>query len=263
MNRLLTFLFLGSLTLSASAQDAVSESDAPVAEETAGEAPISTPPTAADVLSEEVIPKAFANTRYQATWSSNPFLRKTVVSNNPTIDWSNDWALAGMYKSTTGKITISLQNKQTAEFKRVTSDADANSEFKLISANFNRNRTEASVDLEKDGKKATLKYDDNLTSRPVTVSNTFKAPTGGQPGAAQGNPNLRTPQPGQAGQLPGQLGQPVNVTAPRGTIQPGGIQPGLQPGAVPTAGQPATAPTISRRRQLIPAPVAPPAAQPQ
>lgn len=253
MKRLLTFLGLGCVAISALAQENAVEPDGSSPDQAGAESPISTPPTAAEVLSEEVIPKAFAATRYQASWSNSPFVKITGPINNPTVDWSNDWALAGMYKSTTGKITISVQNKQTAEFKRVTSDGDAKSEFKLVSANFNRNRNEASVELEKDGKKATLKYDDNLTSRPVTVSNTFKAPGAGQPGAVQGNPNLRPPQPGQPN-------QPVNVTPPRGAILPGAVPAANTPNAgVPAASSP---PTISRRRQLIPAPVVPPA-QPQ
>lgn len=253
MKRLLTFLILGCVAISALAQDNAVEPDASSPDQAVAESPISTPPTAAEVLSEEVIPKAFENARYQETWKKNPFLLITNTPSGPIIDWSNDWALAGMYKSTTGKITISVQNKQTAEFKRVTSDGDAKSEFKLVSANFNRNRNEASVELEKDGKKATLKYDDNLTSRPVTVSNTFKAPGAGQPGAVQGNPNLRPPQPGQPN-------QPVNVTPPRGAILPGAVPAANTPNAgVPAASSP---PTISRRRQLIPAPVVPPA-QPQ
>jgi len=254
MKHLIPFLCLGCLIFTHShAQEVISEADA--AEETSegvdAVAPISEP----NVLDEAVIPKAYDAARYQTTWSNNPFLRKTIVIDGPKVVWSNDWALAGMYKSTTGKISISLQNKQTGEFKRVTSDDGADSEFRLIEANFNRNRTEASVDIAKGSETATLKYDDALTSRPVTISNTFKTAAGGQPG----NPNLRQGQPGQpvnATPLPG--AQPNN---PQGVAnRPGG---GINP--APVAGQqpsPASPPTISRRRQLIPAPVVPPA-QPQ
>lgn len=258
MKQIIPCLWLGCAALGRLvAQDVISETEIPAVTPVEDGATAETAPAAVNVMDEVVIPQAYPESRYQATWSTNPFLGKVDVNVNPTIDWSKDWALAGMYKSTTGKINISLQNKQTAEFKRVTSDGDANSEFKLVTANFNRNRNEASVDIEKDGKRATLKYDDNLTSRPVTVSNTFKTP-GAQPGGVPGNPNLR---PGQ----PGQPGQPVNVTgSPRMPVQPN-IQPGaMTPGGMPNNGQPAAAspPTISRRRQLIPAPVvAPPTPQ--
>lgn len=227
------------------AQDA-SQEDAPPAVET----PVSQPG-----VEEKTIPEAFPEVRYQGTWAVNPFLRVTTGGiQMPKVDWTTDWALAGMYKSTVGKITITLQNKQTGEFKRVSSDGDSGSEFSLKSANFNRNRNEASATIEKDGKEGTVKYDDNLTSRPVTVTNTFKAPAGA-PGA-QGNPNLNPNfRPGQP--------QPVNATPPAGTqramVPP--VQPGVAPqpgvGAAPGQAVAPSPPTISRRRQLIPAPVAP------
>lgn len=205
------------------------------------------------VLEEKVIPEVYAEARYKDSWAKNPFLRKTTVIEGPKIDWSNDWALAGMYRGQTGKITVTLQNKQTGDFKRVTSEDDANGEFKLVQANFNRNRSEASVDISKDGKTATVKFDDNLTSKPLTVSNTFKSPQQGQPGAP-GNPNARPGQPGQPQnpniRTPGGV-QPVNVTQPQG----------IMPGAQPNAAAPAPQPTISRRRQLIPTPPPPPPQQ--
>lgn len=269
---LLPALCLGGLAvsrISAPAQDAstdmVSEVPAPTetAELTVSEVPdaanatASSPPSAASVLDEKVIPQAFDEGRYQTTWNSNPFLRKTVVVAGPRVDWSQDWALAGMYKSTTGKIIISMQNKQTSEFKKVTSDDGADSEFRLVKANFNRNRTEASAEIAKGSETATLKYDDNLTSKPVTINNTLR-PAGGAPG-----------QPGAPGSPAVRPGQPANATAP------GGARPGMpqQPGmpvANPNAIQPGPAggptaapapPTISRRRQLIPAPVPQPAQQ--
>lgn len=224
---------------------------------------------------DTVIPHAYDTVRYQGTWGNNPFLRVTVVTDGPKVVWSQDWALAGMYKSTTGKITISLQNKQTSEFKRVTSEDTDGSEFKLVKANFNRNRTEASAEISKGNETATIKYDDNLTSRPVTINNTLKAATGGQPG----NPNI--PGGVQPGNPNGRPGQPVNVTGTnRNIVQPanaqgfqpngvgGGVNLGMNPGGQPPGVTPSPGgvvdptvnpnpPTISRRRQLIPAPVVP------
>lgn len=255
---LLPGLCVGCLVVSRiSAQDngVVSEIPEPAATMEAPEAAVEAPTS---VLDEKVIPEPFGEGRYQTTWNSNPFLRKTVVVAGPRVDWSQDWALAGMYKSTTGKIIISMQNKQTSEFKRVASDDGADSEFRLVKANFNRNRLEASAEIAKGSETATLKYDDNLTSKPVTINNTLRPAGTGQPGAPGTNPNIRQP-----GQPPG---QPVNVTQP-GMARPGqqlpnnapGVNPnGIQPG--PAAGAP-TPPTISRRRQLIPAPVVPPPAQ--
>lgn len=210
---------------------------------------------AASVLDEKVIPEAYPETRYQNTWSANPFLRKTVVTAGPKVDWSQDWALSSMYKSPSGKITVSLQNKQTGEFKRVSSDDGPNSEFRLVKAQFDRSLSKASAEIEKGNETATLTYDDNLTSRPVTVNNTFK-----QPAAAPGNnvnPNVPMGQPGQ----------PVNVTQPSSgrPVVPGAVpgmpgNPAMMPGNN-SPQSPARPPSISRRRNLIPVP--PPPAQNQ
>lgn len=248
----LSFIWLGLMAVAfASAQeDGVEMPEA--------ESPEAAAAAAAD---EKVIPEAYSEARYQNSWKVNPFLKVTIDSVVQTqVDWANDWALAGMYKSTTGKITISLQNKQTQEFKRVNSDGSGETEFKFISANFNRNRDEASVEIEKDGKKATLKYDSALTARPVTVNNTFQAPGGQQPGAA-GAVAAQGQQPQQ-----GRPGQPVNVTPANPAIRPGPAASGggrpqvtpVAPGA--NAGTAPAPPTISRRRQLIPSP--PPSVQP-
>lgn len=245
MKHLFFHCWLGLAAFGTMVAQEVAQEDVPPAVEASGG------PSAAE---EKTIPEAFPEARYQGTWAVNPFHKKVAVIDAPKIDWTNDWALAGMYKSMAGKITITLQNKQTGEFKRVSSDGDSGSEFSLKSANFNRNRNEASATIAKDGKEGTVKYDDNLTSRPVTVTNTFKAPAGA-PGA-QGNPNLNPNfRPGQP--------QPVNATPPAGTqramVPP--VQPGVAPqpgvGAAPGQAVAPSPPTISRRRQLIPAPVAP------
>lgn len=251
MKRALSFIWLGLMAVAFAA-----------AQEEGGETPEAEAPAAAaaDPADEAVIPEAYGVARYQKSWAVNPFLKVTISQGGgqTQVDWANDWALAGMYKSTTGKITISLQNKQTQEFKRVNSDGSGETEFKFISANFNRNRDEASVEIEKDGKKATLKYDSALTARPVTVNNTFQAPGGQQPGA----PGAVAAQ----GQQPGRPGQPVNVTPANPAIRPGPaasaggrsqvtpVAPGANTGTAPAP------PTISRRRQLIPSP--PPSVQP-
>ncbi|MEN3940809.1 hypothetical protein WJU23_05925 [Prosthecobacter sp. SYSU 5D2] len=201
--------------------------------------------TAPSVLDEKVIPEAYPGTRYQNTWKTNPFLKITTRTAAPTKNWTEDWALSSMFKSETGKISIGLQNKQTGDFKRVTNEDGPNSEFRLVQANFNRNRNEASVEIEKGNVRGTLKYDENLTSKPVTINQTFKAPTA-PPGV---NPNAR----------PGQPGQPVNVAQPglQGLPSSGlPPRPGVAPAVSPQS--PASPPTISRRRNLIPVPPAPP-----
>jgi len=280
MKTLCLILTLGLLSLSQAQDNTVNEilaaADAPPVVEPATEAESPT-------KEEATIPEAYPINRYEASWSKNPFLLKTVAPIVQQVDWSQDWALSSM-SNIGGNIRVRMVNKQTGESKRVTSEGSEDSEFRLIKANFHRNRREASVEIAKGSETATLKYDENLTSKPVTINNTLRQ-TGAQPGAA-GNPAQRTVggqplkpainptagrvvQPGQLGGQPGTNGIPV-APAAVGQNYSGGIN-GLPPGVM--ANQPGTNPVVipantvlptdqpsisrSRRRQLIPAPVIP------
>lgn len=208
------------------------------------------------------IPQAYAIERYQASWDKNPFLLKTTPIAQPTVNWGQDWTLAGM-SSFNGKIRVSIRNKQTNEFKRISNDEKPGEEFRLVRTHFSRNRKDALAVIAKGNQEAELKYDENAA--PVTINNTTRAPSGANAAApgAPGNPGL--PQPGRAaapnttslprGPSPGLPGAQPTSPVPS---QPGLIQPNL-PGAQPAA---PAAPTISRRRQLIPAPVITPPANP-
>ncbi len=258
-------------------QETISESESapPVAE---APAEVSEPlpeslASAVPAVDEPVIPQAYPSNRYEASWSKNPFLLKTVAPPQAKDDFSKDWALAAMSRMGSKDI-IYISNKQTGESKRLTNQDGADAEFRLIEAKFSRNREEAYAKVAKGNEEAELKYDENLTSKPLTINNTLRANGAqpGTPGGVPGNPNARPQgqpgapvspanqarlqQPGavQAGQsVPGinQMGGVQNVT---GAVQPGGVAPNavVQPGA-----NPSTPPTISRRRQLIPAPVVP------
>lgn len=213
----------------------------------AGE-PITASPPPADLdapADDEAIPRAFAASRYETAWAKNPFLLKTAAVAQTTVSFAQDWALAGMYRSPSGKITVTLQNKQTNEYQRV-SNEDSSGEFQLVEAKFNRNRNEASVIVAKGTQTAELKYDDALVSKPVTINNTLRqgdTAQGGQPG-----------QPGAA--TPGKPGVPVSAT---GASPSRPAQPITRPGTTPGAATPAvTPPSISRRRQLIPPPTVSP-----
>ncbi|MBV6500348.1 MAG: hypothetical protein CJBNEKGG_02825 [Prosthecobacter sp.] len=209
---------------------------------------------------EAAIPAAFELSRYQASWEKNPFLLKTAPISQPTANWGQDWALAGMF-SYNGKIRISIRNKQTNEMKRVSNEVKEGDEFRLVRANFSKSRRDASAVIAKGGQEAELKYDENAA--PVTINNTVRPGGGAAPGNAPGVP----PVPG---------GVPINKpsTAVSGgrvfnsPVLPGGVAatPGSAPMAAPQTGiinnaqvpGAASPPSISRRRQLIPAPVVPP-----
>lgn len=234
-----------------------STEDAALAPESNGEKPLE--PVGDEAADAEAIPKPFGIERYQASWDKNPFLLKTTPIAQPTVSWGQDWTLAGMF-SYNGKIRISIRNKQTNEFKRVTNEEKPGDEFRLVRTNFSRNRKDASVVIAKGSQEAELKYDESAA--PVTINNTVRAPAGGAGAGATGV----VPQPG----MPPQAGKPVSPTqSPRPVVQPGalsgnGVQPGMapQPGVIGPQPAAPTTPSISRRRQLIPAPVITPSANP-
>lgn len=111
-------------------------------------------------IAHSEIPHAYPQNRYQASWKSNPFWRRTTPVSDERLVWANDWALAGMYRNVSGIITVSLRNKRTGEYKHVSSEPSANDKFILVSAGFNRNRDEASVEVAFGHERATLKYED-------------------------------------------------------------------------------------------------------
>lgn len=271
-------LFIISLTALTLTQLKAQDSQPPVPEAPADAVVEDTPPEA-PAEEEAVIPTAFDTSRYQSTWEKNPFLLKTAPVVQAQVAWSQDYALAGMFNHK-GKIRVSIKNKQTNEYKHISSDASADAEFRLVRANFNRNRSEASAVIAKGTEEAELKYDEANATQAVTINNTMR-PAGGapaaapggavngmQPSAAPGRPNI--PQPINKPNLPG-----ANIRTANSGVVPGGVattMPGAvnngavinQPGTpVNTAnpGNPAnpnyTPPVISRRRQLIPAPVVP------
>ena len=190
-----------------------------------------------DINADDAIPRAFPASRYESAWAKNPFLLKTAAVAQTTVSFAQDWALAGMYRSPSGKITVTLQNKQTNEFQRISSEG-GDGEFQLVEAKFNRNRNEASVVISKGTQTAELKYDDALVSKPVTINNTLLQNDAAKSGAQPGQPG----QPAAAAK-----GAPVSVTGGR----PGA--PAATPGAPGV-----TPPSISRRRQLIPPPTVSP-----
>ncbi|MES2595143.1 MAG: hypothetical protein V4662_07405 [Verrucomicrobiota bacterium] len=254
--------------------DASAEVPAPVTDAPAVE---DQPPAAED--DGPAIPIAYDMTRYDSVWDKNPFTRKVVVINQPTVNWGQDWALAGML-NLKGFIRVSMRNKQTNEIKRVTNEYKEGDEFKLVKANFNRSRKDASAEIEKGGDVATLKYDENAA--PVTINNTAR-PAGGAPGGGQPGTPAVPGQPGRPGGQP-MISKPVSPTANGRVFNapnlPGGMSAGQQgmggngaTGAPMANGQviqqgmvnpnvPGNVPTISRRRQLIPAPVVAPQGNP-
>lgn len=227
---------------------------------------------------EKAIPTPYPASRYEAAWAKNPFLLKTVAPAQPTASFADDWALAGM-SNLQGKLRVTLQNKQTGEYKRLTGEGGESSDLKLIKANFSKVRSEQFAEISNGTETATIKFDDALVSRPLTVVATGKPGAPGAPGvpvrnlpgggaAAQpgARPGVTLPggQPQAAG-MPGSAFNRPGVAAPQvggGVVTlPGAggninVPTGSNPNPVVTTSRPGVnPPTISRRRQLIPAPI--------
>ncbi len=127
--------------------------------------------TAADEVTESgdaVIPKAFPTSRYEASWSKNPFLLKTTAGPQPPVSFAQDWVISGMYRNQ-GKTVVSLMNRQTGERKKVTSEDGEGAEFTLVKANIAPRPSDSSAEIRKGSEVATLTYDDQLLSRPLST----------------------------------------------------------------------------------------------
>jgi hypothetical protein len=250
--------------------------------ETPPESPTETPPTE----EAEAVPQAYPEDRYLTMWDKNPFLLKTAVIEQKAESFAKDWALSGI-SATSGVYTVRIFNKQTGKFERLKQGSPGGSEFQLVSVTYDKDRSKSSVKVSRGTETAELTYDDSLMSRPVTVQNTNAAATGapGQNPGQPPNPNLPPglPTGAQPNMQRGPNGQPImngagaqgrpGTTALRGQINPnpGAINPAtgapiVNPAAnglpvpgpsygVPGAANNGLPPPVSRRRQLIPAPI--------
>ena len=204
--------------------------------------------TAADDVTESgdaVIPKAFPTARYEASWSKNPFLLKTTAVTQPTVSFAQDWVISGMYRNQ-GKTVVSLMNRQTGERKKVTSEDGEGAEFTLVKANIAPRPSDSSAEIRRGSEVATLTYDDQLLSRPLSTPapSPVAAAISARPGAkltpqqaqanaraaVAANPGGRgTPGGGGpivVGQQPQASQMAQNAAALNGGLPPGVIVPG-------------------------------------
>ncbi len=103
------------------------------------------------------IPKPHDAERYQESWQVNPFASKIDYSSSAPPSWSQNWSLSGMFNNN-GSIRVTLKNNLTGQVRYVSSKSNAGDEFKLIKADFNRNREKASVVITRRNEEAELKY---------------------------------------------------------------------------------------------------------
>ncbi len=288
---ILSLFWLGSVMM-AFAQEAlpVVEAQPDPAASKPAEAPvvfIPSPAAAVAVSNDaapDVIPQAYPQERYQETWAKNPFLLKVTATAQPIVSFANDWALAGMFNNQ-GKIRVTIQNKQTGETQRITNEDGKEGEFRLIKANFHRDRTKASVEVGRGSETAELKYDDTMLSKPLTMAQggAGRPPGQGGPPQVAGMPGQPSMPPGQnnAAQLmqnrmrqgvgmPGQKPMPGNAQntfnggvasnvpggagVPQTNVPPmnGGVVDGVNTNPGVPQPQGTVPPTVIRRRLLIP-----------
>lgn len=170
--------------------------------------PLPDPSPAPAAAQEEAIPKAFPPERYQASWQKNPFLLKTAPVIQQKESWAMDWALASIAQIG-GKFRVSIKNKKTGEYERVTSGGESRNGFGIVAVNLKPSRKESSVELTKAGETATLTYDESVNAPAM------------RPGMAPGQTMGRTMMPGQPPPLPGAPSVPPGV-APARTASTGG-----------------------------------------
>jgi hypothetical protein len=291
--RLLPALLLLAAFLGAPGSTMAQEDPPPTPETPALEAPpplaeTATEAPAPEIPAEdtEVIPQAYPEDRYITMWDKNPFLLKTAVIEQKTESFAKDWALSGISASS-GVYSVRIFNKQTGKFERLKEGSPGGSEFQLVSVKYDKDRSKSSVKVSRGSETAELKYDDSLMSRPVTVQNTMGGT--GAPGQNPGTPgqpnNPNLPQGAQPNIQRGPNGQPIMnsagaqgrpgtpiTTATRGQITNTPVNPatgapivnpatgGMPVPPVPNYGVPpanatGAPPPVSRRRQLIPAPI--------
>ena len=253
------------LTLGLQAQDEpVSEvpepAQGPAAEEQneAAESPPAAPAEEGNAFLEgfgNAIPTPYPADRYASTWEKNPFMVEVAPIQGPVVSFAQDWALTGLTVRPSGEATAYIRNKQTQEFKRVTSNEDKDG-FKLVEANPNPDRKLASVKVAKGAETASLTYDETMTApAPARVPVPGQQPGAPpQPGAMPGRPVI--PVPGAQDPNKRTVGQPGVPPQPgvamQGAVpQPATAQPGMAQQQVPRSPQ-------SRRRILIPPQIPPP-----
>ena len=273
------FGFLSLACLSLAQEPAVALPDAAPPVDAPAESPEAAPPpssTAENPVVEglgQAIPQAYTADRYSAVWGKNPFMTKVTAPTGPTVNPFEDWVLSGLTVRASGETSCFVRNKQTQESQKVTAKPNpkAPDGFILVQANPNKDRKLASVEVSKNGQTGTLKFEDMAAGGPP-------------PGAPGGAPGMqRVPMPGQVNQgapgVPngGQVQPGRRILTPNQTGQVPGApnQPGTNPGNIPqvpgmqrpqgmtgtvVGGAPTNIPRSpsSRRRILIPPPVASP-----
>ncbi len=257
--RLTAFLALACAAYAQEPQPApTEESPAP---QPAGETAV--PERPIEQGTELAIPQAYAEDRYQSTFTKNPFLIKTAAVQQAQASFAEDWELGGIYGR--GNTTTALiRNRKTAEFRRVTDVPDKEG-FRLVETNTSRSRKDTSVKVAKGNEIATLTYPDTPAApapgaatgaariQPGRQPPVGTTPAGMPPGYVPGRPMTGVQgQPAPTIRQPGATSSPNIIQQPTGgraviQSQPG--SPVAAPGNVPNP--------VSRRRVLIPSPTPP------
>jgi hypothetical protein len=256
----ITFMLAGLLLPPMSAQEAGKGADVVVVEMPSTEADGSAPEVAKSTDSSSAddpknvylegfgsaIPTPYPADRYAATWEKNPFMVVVVSNPGPSVSFAQDWALTGLTVRPSGEAAAYIRNKQTQEFKRITNSEDKDG-FKLLEANPNPDRKQASVKVAKGAETATLTYDESMTA-PAPAAPRAPMPGQQQPGVPPGQPSSVAGRP--VIPVPGGV-QPQQMVPQPGIPAANATQPPNQPpGAAPRS-------PSGRRRILIPPPIPP------
>ena len=114
------------------------------------------------------IPQAYLSDRYSGTWNKNPFLIGVVVPECPGVNPFADWVLTGLTIPSSGNATAFIKNRQTNDFKKLSTTPNEKEPdgFILKKANPNRDRRQATVEVQKGAETGTLHFDDTPNAAP-------------------------------------------------------------------------------------------------
>lgn len=175
---------------------------------------------ASAVLAEDPIPAPYPPERYEPIWKKSPFTLSSAAP-EATGTFADNIALVGIFKSE-GEVYAAILDKTTQKRELVSSKANDKG-IRVLQTESSNERDKVSVILEKNGEKATLRYDMTFlqasaakapANQPaVTAPNTPPVPGGPPPATRPPRRRLISSNPnGQAS--PGSP-QPIPIPAPK------------------------------------------------
>ena len=151
------------------------------------------------------VPKKAPLSSYSKLWNDSPFTTKPIVGpTGPEVNPLDDYALLGISPIGGGKYRVTLINKKKPEDRIMVYSDSTTSEFKILGVTKKSGDPMGTVvSMSAGTKTGTVRFDDKLL--------TIAPPAAPKPGAVQ---------PGQPGQVPQPVPQPMDPRQPRPRVVP-------------------------------------------